>query len=305
MELDTSWDALSKPGEATDYFNLPSPKPLQIGTNNFNIFNAWWLAEIARLSYHPDYYKKQDISFGCFKYEKIAFIDNIKTSTHVSLLKVEAIDDNKENKACLVIAFRGTDEINDWNTNIHAHQRSFGNTGKVHSGFKKVYLSIKDELLKYLKDNSLPIFVTGHSLGAALAILCTSDIYKSNLFDSCYTFGSPRTGNTTFVNLIKCKNIYRVINNCDVVTAVPIDFAGIKYKHIGSSYLINDKGELIEGMNEDEIYSYQKDKAYGLKEYAKSKLFSSIDSIKTDLPFFLADHAPVNYVIALKNLIDG
>jgi triacylglycerol lipase len=305
MELDSSWDALSNPGLAKDYFNLPAPTPLQSDTNKFSSSNAWWLAEICRLCYHPDYHHKQNINFGCFKYKKIASIDNIKTSTHVSLLKVTGIDNGGNPNNSLVIAFRGTDDLNDWNSNLQTIQRPYGSAGKVHSGFKDTYLSIRDELLGYLDNNSLPIFVTGHSLGAALATLTVSDIYKNINFDSCYTFGSPRTGNNDFVNAIENDNFYRVVNNCDIVTVVPLDFAVIKYRHIGNPILINDEGHLSERMNDDEVYTYQKSKVHQLKEYAVSQFLSKkIKHIKNKLPRFLSDHAPLNYVIALQNLIE-
>jgi triacylglycerol lipase len=297
MELDYSWESLFKPGDATDYFNWLNPTPLQAGVNNFSLSNAWWLAEISRLTYHPDFYLKKDINCGSFDYELLGFIDNQITSTQVAILKVNY------NMPCLVIAFRGTDEIENWNTNVHAYQSSFNDIGKVHSGFKKAYLSIKKELHEYLKNNTLPVFITGHSLGAALAILATSEVYPDEHFDSCYTFGSPRVGNLEFFDSVKCQQIYRVINNCDVVTTVPIDFTAIKYKHIGTPYLINDSGDLIDKLNEDEIYSYQKSKLSGLKDYAISKIFNNgSKSIKDDLPAFLADHSPINYVLALQKL---
>jgi triacylglycerol lipase len=304
MESDTSWDALSNPGKATDYFQLSASAPLQTGVQCFTTSNAWWLAEITRLSYHPDYHNKPGIKLGCLNYEKIATIDNYKTSTHVSLLKVQSIDTDNKPNSCLVIAFRGTDDLTDWNTNLQTIQKPFGNIGKVHSGFKEAYLSIKKDLFRYLNDYSLPIFVTGHSLGAALATLTTLDVYKSDYFDSCYTFGSPRTGNPDFVNSIICNQIYRVVNNCDIVTVVPLDFPLIKYKHIGKSYLLDDHSNLVNDMSEEEIIDYQKSKAHGLKEYVTSQVISkNIKQIQNKLPFFLSDHAPINYVLKLQSLL--
>ena len=300
MKLDYSWRSLFKPGDAINYFNLSNPVPFLANTHNFNIFNAWWLAEISRLIYHNNFFNDENIQLGCFNFEIIGYIENKNTSTHVAILKVI------QDKPCLVIVFRGTDEVDDWNINLHAYQSSFDSRGKVHSGFKKAYLSIKDELHEYLNQCSLPLFITGHSLGAALATLATSELQSNENLDSCYTFGSPRTGNKVFVDSIKCKQIYRVVNNCDVVTTVPINFAGIEYKHIGSPYLIDDKGVLLEGMSEDEIYSYQKSKLEDLKEYALSKVFNNeIKSIKDDLPHFLASHSPINYVAILQNLMQA
>lgn len=298
MELDYSWESLFRPGEAIDYFNRSNPTPLLAGSDSFNLSNAWWLAEISRLIYHPEFFENKEIKLGSFEYEALAFINNKNTSTQAAMLRV-----NHDNP-CLVIAFRGTDGIDDWAINVDAYQAPFGKAGKVHQGFMKAYLSIREKLFEYLKDNSLPVFITGHSLGAALATLATSELYDNENFDSCYTFGSPRIGNPEFINSIKCERIYRIVNNCDVITTVPVDFAGIKYVHIGVSYLIDNHGNLLEGMSEDEIYAYQKSKLEGLKEYAISKIFNyDIKSVKDDLPSFLADHSPINYVSILQNLM--
>jgi triacylglycerol lipase len=298
MKLDYSWKSLFKPGEATNYFSFANPGSIFIGTKEFNLTNALWLAEISRLIYHNNFYKDEAINTGFLNYELLSYIENQKTSTHVAILEI--VQDNP----CVVIVFRGTDEIEDWGINVRAFQSAFDGHGKVHSGFKKAYLSIKKELFNALTDISLPFFITGHSLGAALAILAASELFEKENFDSGYTFGSPRIGNAEFIDSVKCKNIYRIINNCDVVTTVPVDFASIKYSHVGSAQLIDDHGSLRRNMAEEDVYNYQKSRLEGLKEYAISKFFQNDSaSIKDDLPEFLADHAPVNYVMTMQKLI--
>jgi predicted lipase len=53
---------------------------------------------------------------------------------------------------------------------------------------------------------SLQVFVTGHSLGGALANLAAFDIKKALEWSKketrviCYTFGAPRTGNHAFAD---------------------------------------------------------------------------------------------------------
>lgn len=298
MNYYTSSESLFKPGEAKEYFKVSEPEPIHLNNNNFSVSNAWWLAETSRLIYHPGFYNKNDVDFGCFRFEQLAYIENKETSTHVAILKV--IQDSP----CIIIVFRGSDEIEDWGINVRVYQNEFNDNGKVHRGFRKAYLSVREELFCKLENNTLPAFITGHSLGAALAILATSEICEKAYFNACYTFGSPRIGNPDFVNSIQTEAIYRIVNNSDVITTIPIDFANIIYQHIGKAILIDENGKLYSDLNEDAVYEHQKSKLEGLKDYALSKLFNNeLNTIKNDLPSFLADHSPINYVAALERLL--
>ncbi len=64
MKLDYSWESLFKPGEAVDYFNQSNPTPLLAGIGGFSLSNAWWLAEISRLIYHPEFFENKEIKHG-------------------------------------------------------------------------------------------------------------------------------------------------------------------------------------------------------------------------------------------------
>lgn len=304
MQQDSTWQALTKPGEATEYFNAQTKAPLQAGAEGFNINNAWWLAEISRLVYQADFQLNENNKLGRFDYEPIGFINNPETSTHVSLLKVKGINKDGFPQPCLVVAFRGTDDIIDWNNNIKSMQTPFAECGLVHAGFNITYESIREELFFYLDDISLPIFVTGHSLGAALATLLTAEIATRPKFDSCYTFGSPRVGDTVFSSALCDKPIYRVINNADIITTVPISIPNIVYQHCGTTQLLNNMGILVEGLTDDDVLSYQKKSMLSFPDISVEELFSqNIMNLSQNIPPVLADHAPINYVLALQNLL--
>ena len=66
---------------------------------------------------------------------------------------------------------------------------------------------------------SLPLFITGHSLGGALALLATR-LTAPDVTGACYTFGAPRIGNYECFRFIKTP-VYRVVNSSDVVPRVP------------------------------------------------------------------------------------
>lgn len=304
MQQDTSWQALTRPGETTSYFGLRKVKPLQNGINEFNVNNAWWLAEISRLVYQPEFHLNLKNKLGRFKYKHVANINSETTSTHVSVLKVDGINNDGYPAPCLVVAFRGTDDIIDWHTNIKSFQKPYDSFGNIHEGFYDAYASIKNDLFVYLYDFGLPIFVTGHSLGGALATLLTAEIMDKQDFDSCYTFGSPRVGDSTFAEALDGKRIYRVINNSDIVTTVPTSIPNTDYKHCGKTKLLNDFGILIEGLPEEEILDYQKKKMLNIPEDTIKNFFSgNIKSLAENVPPVLSDHAPINYVLAIENLI--
>ena len=60
--------------------------------------------------------------------------------------------------------------------------------------------------------STLGFYITGHSLGGALAQIASAALSRDNLA-ACYTFGSPRVGTAGFDEQVKCPH-YRVINNC-------------------------------------------------------------------------------------------
>lgn len=139
-----------------------------------------------------------------------------------------------------VLAFRGTEvsKKKDILTDAKALKVSMIEGG-VHHGFLAAYNSIKDDIEKSLeKVLDLPLYITGHSLGAALATVATNyleetAINKAPLRDriaACYTFGSPRVGNREFNKEFRSA-IYRVVNTTDIVTVVPLIAMG--YTHIG------------------------------------------------------------------------
>jgi predicted lipase len=80
------------------------------------------------------------------------------------------------------------------------------------------------------------IMITGHSQGAALAVLCAVDL-EYNFPDKeieVILFGCPRVGNEAFAksfNRRVCKTV-RVENGNDIVTKVPPKLLG--YCHVGA-----------------------------------------------------------------------
>ena len=125
-----------------------------------------------------------------------------------------------------VVCFRGTKQIRDWMTNLDISPipikdpRTGGIIGNMHKGFHDAYRSVHDDISNRLKGHEdLPLYITGHSLGGALAVVATW-FQSSQRLAACYTFGAPRVGDQGLIDRFKTP-IYRIVNGPDPVTLVP------------------------------------------------------------------------------------
>ncbi|OCT16136.1 hypothetical protein A8709_01430 [Paenibacillus pectinilyticus] len=135
-----------------------------------------------------------------------------------------------ESESQIVIAFRGTSTASDWISDAIARQTDFPfakEGGLVHQGFLDIYQSARKQILASMSKLSpqKQLYLTGHSLGGALATLCGADLATNTKFKdpAVYTFGSPRVGNPTFASQFNRKTgpHYRVYNRNDMVPALP------------------------------------------------------------------------------------
>lgn len=194
---------------------------------------AWILCSMADLAY--DRFEDDEKACELFTlklkgggFRLVQFFNSDKTDTQAFLAA---------NGDFAVLSFRGTEvkKKKDVLTDLRATQIA-AIEGGVHRGFQGAYDSVKDEIEKALAslDKKLPIYLTGHSLGAALATVATQNLDQRSKFRdriaACYTFGSPRVGNTKYDRAFKAP-IYRMVNTTDIVTIIPLLAMG--YVHIG------------------------------------------------------------------------
>ncbi|TWT94495.1 lipase family protein [Stieleria varia] len=134
-----------------------------------------------------------------------------------------------------VIACRGT-EPNDWNdVQADANARSVlaETVGKVHRGFKKEVDDLWPMLETALIDNDQSLYFCGHSLGGAMATISAGRCFLSHIDSNpteLFTYGSPRVGDTRYINYVSMDH-FRFVNNNDIVTRVPPILLG--YRHCG------------------------------------------------------------------------
>ncbi|MDF1664743.1 MAG: lipase family protein [Planctomycetota bacterium] len=157
-----------------------------------------------------------------------------------------------EGKEFVVLAFRGTSSLADVKTDARFCRRNFMGWGGVHRGFCRAFLGLwrsgnsPHVMLEQAQQKGKRIFITGHSLGGALAQLCAAALCQQLIIPTVYTFGSPRVGGRAFtkrLNNFLGDKLYRHENNNDAVTRIPPALFG--YRHAGQRYLLTESGELL------------------------------------------------------------
>jgi hypothetical protein len=211
-------------------------------------------------------------------FEKVCFVSHGRTDTQVALWRAPS-------RRTLVVAFRGTEtaKLQDIITDAKLAPRGFnaervsssGGDGAaggaaVHEGFLQAFDSVRPRVLAALDDArgagprakalaaasgaaATPqppwhVFVTGHSLGGALATLFAAELAaslaagtRSGITLSMVNYGSPRVGNAAFVaqyNALVPDSV-RIVNGSDAIPTVP---ALLGYRHVAHGVRISAAG---------------------------------------------------------------
>jgi triacylglycerol lipase len=135
------------------------------------------------------------------------------------------------------VSFRGTEPLRlaQWVEDISYAPRSLLSNlpGSVHGGFASLFDDVKDSMWNAVDalsgDQATRLFVTGHSLGGALAVLAAAELEfdlkrKKSDVTAVYTYGQPRVGNPEFCAAYDAalKGVtFRYVNDLDIVPHVP------------------------------------------------------------------------------------
>lgn len=196
---------------------------------------AWLMARMSELAYtefessDEDMEKLKDI-LGSGGFSLCNTFNNAGTQAFLA-----------ESTSFAVLAFRGTQfNVKDIITDL-----KFRFYKGKHRGFWAAYDAVATDVRGAVRHVTTPIYITGHSLGAALAVLATQELDGDQLA-ACYTFGCPRVGNVEFDRTIKTP-VYRVVNAADAVTRTPFSF--MTYVHCGDLRYITARGRLLRNPN--------------------------------------------------------
>jgi len=170
----------------------------------------------------------------------------------------------KDTSGCL-LAFRGSATVESWirdfsilkksvQEDFEGCERHRFHGCRVHSGFLKIWKNVKAGVLKALDDVGCTpysgenhLYMTGHSLGAALANLAAFDLESSGFqIAKTYTFESPRIGNKAFADAFDTHfssriPVFRITHNADIIVHAPPRL--MSYHHVGQEAWYDKDGD--------------------------------------------------------------
>ncbi len=262
--------------------------------DNFSWTKAWWLCQLCHLAYY-DEADSQDI-LKIFGLQLEAFIDdrNMPDAKGKFIKDTQAYILSLDSAVFLV--FRGTepDIYQDYLTDAYFRPQEWSGKGRVHAGFYGALNGASWDLIESTLQQphlqAKPLWITGHSLGGALATVAAAKLKPHAL----YHFGSPRVGDEAFGSHFNDFQVHRFANCADVVTHVPFKNM-LGYQHIGQLHYFDrysryqsqfsERQQLIDQWIAKLIYPFQ----YRVLPFS-SKLFLRA----------LADHNVVNYAFAIR-----
>ena len=292
-----TWQNFAPPYDEYEYFQDHERYPFNSYAEKFDLVNAWWLAEASTLAY-------ADERFACARFEQAGFPEVLYFTAESTDCFLAA------NDSVVILAFRGTESRprpgsknsrNIWadvKTDLNAMPVDTGQGMKVHQGFQRALNEVWQELvdaIKQLHSSSRTLWMTGHSLGAALATLA-AERYKN--IQGLYTFGSPRVGDSRFRAQFSVRG-YRLVHNNDIVTELPLP--GI-YFHVGELWYIDSQGELHHDSKFMEMLGD------GIRAEARNIKQAFDEAHSGDFRFIpggIKDHMPLFYTLHLWNLMQG
>ena len=260
-----TWEDLLYPGRALDFFERTPPPPFDPERRDYAANNAWWLAELSRLVYRCDMTVPPAVSLDVLLarggWQRVGTFGSKRLRTQALLVQGTA------SARCAVLVFRGTEQkVQDFVHDADARLVPARHGGaRVHRGFARALAAVWPQISQALP-RDLPLFFTGHSLGAALAVLAATEQAPQ----AVYGFGTPRVGDAGLADLLQTIPVHRIVHGDDIVTVVPPSSLG--FQHVGEEVRIG-----VAVMQGAKLDPRQLWTGFGLP------------------PKPLADHAPINY----------
>jgi hypothetical protein len=142
-----------------------------------------------------------------------------------------------------VLVFHHSDDLLDWQVNLDVMP-----INGFHGGYYKAVRRLSTLVNKVI--GRRPFYITGHSLGGALASIYSLQYLYNSLWLGTYTFASPKVTLPSYQALINKRledRLYSLQHSEDLVRHL-LPF----YQHIGQVYMIDGKNtSLVELLSKD------------------------------------------------------
>jgi hypothetical protein len=236
-------------------------------SSSFNeTFAKYFLWPMAASAYsdHPELCVNDNFKQSDFKRRIQVRCDILKEDTCAAFSAVSHSD------KAIIISFRGSEDaeitmevvdaitvlpISEFSGKAKVNQYFYDAFNDIwNAGLKNDFLSLKNANPGY------EVWITGHSLGAAMASLAATTLVTTKVFPAdkikLVTFGQPRVGDKTYAALIDSlmPYAYRVIHHRDLVSNIPPQFLYGYHHHKSEVWYNNDmtKGQPYLECDEDE-----------------------------------------------------
>ncbi|MEM9376404.1 MAG: S8 family serine peptidase [Pseudomonadota bacterium] len=250
------------------------------------------LAYAAQLAYQTKSVV-EDVAIKSWDFSEVLFFDQDETQGFV------AQDDD-----LAVISFRGSKGVVDWirNMNVLRAERPYG---EVHSGFLTAFQNVRSEISNACErafSQEKKVWLTGHSLGGAVALIAAAELAADPRISGVQTFGQPRAGDTEFKSFINERlgeRYFRFVNDDDLVTKIPplMVHAG-QLVHFGSDGQIRTISSESEGEPDDDAMTVEAFEALKQQLTEFGELGSSAARVSEELEL---DHSVEGLIPGVKD----
>jgi triacylglycerol lipase len=205
------------------------------GEGGFRIANARALMWMSQLAYEVrDARNKVDPVLARWGLRAIALVANETSGLPVTSTRCIIAAGH----GATIAAFAGTDPlaVGNWITNFNLGRRA----RELHRGFESAVAAVWPQICAALSERAAaerPLFIVGHSLGGALAVIAAQRLVRELGVEvtGVYTFGMPRVGGAEFFAAYHACGLagvtYRLVHGLDIVPTVPPTFLG--FRHVG------------------------------------------------------------------------
>ena len=294
MQFHSTWEAVFNASLIGDYFELDPLPGFDSRTDEFSVANAWYLAEISRLSYRSCH---SDETWQTCQPP----VDRLLERGGLRLVAMRRLDDPPLDYLLAtfdgepdvsVLAFHGDCDLETWLTSFEVVPTEVPGGGQVHSGYWEAVEAHADELRHDLAAAGGTLYFTGHSGGGAFAIL-TAAVHPPK---AVYAFGAPKVGDPAFARRLDGIDVFSVINADDIIAAFPPSGTGKPLGMVGTRCELGEDGSVD--------FSHRPSDLGADAGRLWSEVLSALRRGPSETaPKGSADHGLTNYVARLERLV--